>query len=71
MNGQQLRALFARKKRGEHFVYHVGLLMRDRLYNIDVESVAATAFQLYSSRRGVLFQRRVDQQNCQYLIYKL
>jgi late competence protein required for DNA uptake (superfamily II DNA/RNA helicase) len=71
MNGAQFSAALGKLRRGERMVYHNGLLMADRCYHVDADSVARAAMSAYTAEKCLLFQRRVDQRVCQYIAVKL
>ena len=71
MNGAQFSAALGKLRHGERMVYHNGLLMHDRCYHVDADSVARAAWTLSEAHKCLLFQRRIDQRVCQYIAVKL
>lgn len=67
MNAEQFNDALSKAKRGERVAYHSGVLMRDRLYNPEVDARAKAAWKAHEEGRCVLVQRRVDASTCQYL----
>lgn len=59
MNGEQFDQSIVRAKRGDFIVYHIGSLMRDRLFDVDVAGRAQAAWTSYQDGRCLLVQRRV------------
>ena len=48
-------------------IYHKGLLMRDRLFDAEVDAAANNAWKLQTRGKVVLVQRRVKPGVCEYL----
>lgn len=53
-------------KPGTQFVYHRGLLMRDRHYSGILDAIANAAYTSYTGRKVHLGQRRIAPGVCEY-----
>lgn len=71
MNGSQFDTGLAKLRHGERLAYHSGNLMRDRQFNVDVDSVAIAASKAADDKRCVLMQRKVSEQVYQYLAIRI
>lgn len=67
LTGAQFANELARARKGDHIVYHIGVLMADRVYDVEVDSVARAAWQAHVDDKVRLFQRRVRPSACQYV----
>lgn len=50
-----------RAKKGARVRYHTGLLMNDRVYNVEVEKIARTVWNLYEAGKCTLVQQRMPE----------
>lgn len=71
MNGEQLTAAINKARRGDRIAYHVGVLMADRMYHLDVDSRARAARQAYEDGKVLLVQERVTGTSCRYLAVRV
>lgn len=67
LTGDQFIAALARARKGDRIAYHVGLLMRDRFFNVEVESVAQASWRAHMDGKVLLMQQRVTPTACRYL----
>lgn len=66
MDGVQFNVALERARKGERITYHVGLLMSDRNYFVEVDNVARAVWQAHLDGKVHLLQRRVSPTSCQY-----
>lgn len=45
---------------GQSFVYHFGLLAKDRRGHLDIEAIARAAWDMYARGRAILIQRKKE-----------
>jgi hypothetical protein len=68
MNFKQFQEQIVKAKAGRPFCYHSGLLMRTRINRPDVDKIGKVAFALHMLDRVLLFQQRVNEYSCDYLM---
>lgn len=54
-------------QRGDEYVYHTGLLAKDRKENDVLNKAASNALEWYQKGLIDLFQRRVGKYSCEYI----
>jgi hypothetical protein len=62
---------FVKARRGDEIIYHNGLLMRDRQTDQHVHVRAEYAYTKHLLGEAMLFQRRISDTKCAYLMVKL
>lgn len=67
MNGEQITQAIDKARKGERVAYHVGCLMADRMYHLDVDSRARAAWAAMQDGKVRLVQERVSGVACRYL----
>lgn len=69
MTGEQFEAALyhPRTRRGDAIVYHIGLLMADRTYYVEADSVARAAMKAYADGKVELVQKRTTPTACIYI----
>lgn len=55
-------------QKGQSFVYHFGLLAKDRRGKSDIEAIAKAAWDMYERRRVILIQRKKGDGYYAYII---
>lgn len=71
---QQFVEALSRARKGARIVYHTGLLMRDRLFDRELNNTAWGAWNAYIEGRCTLIQRRIvgaEPSACEYIAVKL
>ncbi len=55
---------------GQRMIYHTGFLHEDRQFDVPVARRAAIAWDAYEMGIAFLFQKRLNQHNCDYIIVR-
>jgi hypothetical protein len=71
MNFKQFQESLLKAKQGRPYCYHSGLLMRTRQTRPDVDKIGKVAWALYKLGRVLLFQQRVSEYSCDYILVPL